>query len=82
MFPPLCFSAAEKHDGKQLSDVLSEDEYIDILKACVRVIPDHVVIHRLTGDGDKKLLAAPLWSGDKKHVWNRIRNDMIKGVFP
>ncbi len=27
MFPPLCFSAAEKHDGKQLSDVLSEDEY-------------------------------------------------------
>lgn len=53
--------------------VLSEDEYLDILEQCLRVIPDHVVIHRLTGDGDKRLLVAPLWSGDKKHVWNRIR---------
>ena len=65
----------EFQEGKV--SVLSEDEYIDILKACVRVIPDHVVIHRLTGDGDKKLLAAPLWSGDKKHVWNRIRTEVI-----
>ena len=53
--------------------VLSEDEYLDILEQCFRVIPEHVVIHRLTGDGDKRLLVAPLWSGDKKHVWNRIR---------
>ena len=56
--------------------VLSEDEYIDILKACVRVIPENVVIHRLTGDGDKRILIAPLWSGDKKHVWNRIRKEV------
>ncbi len=57
--------------------VLSEDEYIDILKECVKVIPDNVVIHRLTGDGDKRLLIAPLWSADKKHVINRIRNEVI-----
>ena len=57
--------------------VLSEDEYIDILKQCVRIIPDNVIIHRLTGDGDKKLLIAPLWSADKKHVWNRIQREVI-----
>ena len=57
--------------------VLSEDEYIDILKACISVIPEHVVLHRLTGDGDKRLLVAPLWSGDKKRVWNRIKNEIL-----
>ena len=60
-----------------LVKILSEDEYIDILKSCVAVIPENVVIHRLTGDGDKKLLVAPLWSGDKKHVYNRIKNEVI-----
>ena len=58
-------------------DVLTEDEYIDILKDCVKIIPDNVVIHRLTGDGDKRILAAPLWSGDKKHMINRIRNEIL-----
>ena len=53
--------------------VLTEDEYIDILKKCAEIIPDNVVVHRLTGDGDKKILIAPLWSGNKKHVLNRIR---------
>ena len=57
--------------------VLSEDEYIEVLKACVKVIPDTVVIHRLTGDGDKRLLIAPLWSGDKKHVLNRIHKEVL-----
>ena len=59
-------------------DVLTEEAYIDILKACVKVIPEDVVIHRLTGDGDKKLLVAPLWSADKKHVINRIYKDVIR----
>lgn len=57
--------------------VLTEDEYIRILKECVCLIPDNMVIHRLTGDGDKRILVAPLWSGDKKHVINRIRNEII-----
>lgn len=57
--------------------VLSEDEYIDILKECVKIIPDDIVIHRLTGDGDKKLLIAPLWSADKKHVRNRIQKEVL-----
>ena len=60
-----------------LVNVMTEDEYIDILKECVKIIPDDVVIHRLTGDGDKKLLIAPLWSAYKKHVWNRIRKEVL-----
>lgn len=53
-------------------DVLSLEEYTSILKHCVEIIPDNVVIHRLTGDGAKKDLIAPLWSADKKHVLNTI----------
>ncbi len=55
---------------------LTEDEYIDILKACVGCIPDSVVVHRLTGDGDKRILIAPMWSADKKHVLNRISREI------
>ena len=58
-------------------EVLTEDEYINILKECVKIIPENVVIHRLTGDGDKKILTAPLWSGDKKHMINRIRKEVL-----
>ena len=53
-------------------DVLSLEEYTSIIKHCVEIIPESVVIHRLTGDGAKKDLIAPLWSADKKHVLNTI----------
>ncbi len=52
--------------------VLELDEYIDLVKACVEIIPKDIVIHRLTGDGAKKDLIAPLWSADKKNVLNNI----------
>ena len=58
-------------------EALTEDEYIDILKACVAVIPEDVIVHRLTGDGDKKILVAPLWSANKKRVWNRIQKEVL-----
>lgn len=48
------------------------EEYIDIIKDCVEIIPKNIVIHRLTGDGAKKDLIAPLWSADKKNVLNKI----------
>ncbi|MGN0533663.1 MAG: TIGR01212 family radical SAM protein [Eubacterium sp.] len=50
----------------------SLEEYVDIIKSCVEIIPEGVVIHRLTGDGAKKDLVAPLWSADKKNVLNKI----------
>lgn len=53
-------------------EVLSMEEYLDIIKSCVDIIPKNVVIHRLTGDGAKKDLIAPLWSADKKRALNAI----------
>ena len=58
-------------------DVLELEEYVDLVKECVALIPPQVVIHRITGDGDKKLLIAPLWSADKKTVLNTIRSAFI-----
>lgn len=51
---------------------LELSEYVDILEKCLRLLPKEVVVHRLTGDGDKKLLLAPTWSADKKAVLNLI----------
>ena len=51
---------------------LEMEEYIDLLCDCIEILPENVVVHRLTGDGDKKLLIAPLWSADKKRVLNSI----------
>lgn len=62
--------ADEYYRGKV--KVLAFDEYLDIIKACIDIIPDNIVIHRLTGDGAKKDLIAPLWSADKKRVLNAI----------
>lgn len=62
--------AEEYNDGK--IRVLEFDEYIDLIKECVKIIPSNVVVHRLTGDGAKKDLLAPLWSADKKKVLNSI----------
>lgn len=58
------------NDG--LFKTLSMEEYIDTLCDCIEILPKNVVVHRLTGDGDKKLLVAPLWSADKKRVLNSI----------
>lgn len=43
-------------------------EYADALDACLAVLPAETVVHRITGDGAKKDLIAPLWSADKKRV--------------
>lgn len=53
--------------------VLEKEEYIPLLAECVQRMPPDMVIHRLTGDGDKRTLIAPLWSADKKRVLNDIR---------
>ncbi len=48
------------------------EEYCHLLADCLRVLPAHVVVHRLTGDGAKKDLIAPLWTGDKKRALNTM----------
>lgn len=53
-------------------EVFSLKEYGAVLKQCISVLPEHMVVHRITGDGAKKDLIAPLWSGDKKRVLNYL----------
>lgn len=48
------------------------EEYCQFLVTCIEHVPAHIVLHRITGDGPKRLLLAPAWSGDKKRVLNRI----------
>lgn len=68
--------AIDYENGK--FDVLTLEEYTDIIVKCVRIIPENVVVHRLTGDGAKKDLIAPLWSADKKNVLNTINRKLNK----
>ena len=65
---------------------LTMDAYIDLLLDCIAHLREDVVVHRLTGDGDKRLLLAPLWSADKKTVLNTVHRRMrereiIQGKF-
>ena len=46
--------------------IFSMDEYIELLIECIRLLPPDMVIHRISGDGPKKLLVAPEWSGNKR----------------
>lgn len=58
--------------AKGAFQAMEEETYISIVCDIIARLPENVVIHRLTGDGDKKQLIAPLWSLDKRHVLNRI----------
>ena len=62
--------ARDYEEGK--FTVFSLEDYGEVLKKCISVLPEHMVIHRITGDGAKKDLIAPLWSGDKKRVLNYL----------
>ena len=62
------------HAGK--FDCLTLEEYTHWLKQCLRELPPRVVVHRITGDGAKRDLIAPLWSADKKRVLNYLRQHL------
>lgn len=56
---------------------LTLEAYAKILKDCIAVLPAQTVVHRITGDGAKKDLIAPLWSADKKKTLNFL-NQYLK----
>jgi len=58
---------------------LELEEYAVILKACLSALPPHIVVHRITGDGAKRDLIAPLWSADKKRVLNFLNSYLKNG---
>ena len=57
---------------------LSMSEYGDWLCACIKELPIHVTVHRITGDGAKRNLVAPLWSADKKRVLNYLNKRLTE----
>ena len=57
---------------------LSLEEYAEILKKCILELPPETVVHRITGDGAKRDLIAPLWSADKKKTLNYLHNYLKK----
>lgn len=57
---------------KERLHIMTLEEYIDVLVDSVKLLPKDMIVHRLTGDGDKRTLVAPLWSADKKRVLNNI----------
>lgn len=57
---------------KEPFPVFSLEEYVDLVLECVAHLPESVVIHRISGDGPKSLLLAPLWSGNKRLVLNTM----------
>ncbi len=64
--------------------VLGMDEYFELLSKCLERLRPDIIIHRLTGDGDKKTLIAPMWSGDKHRVLNGFNrymqeHDIVQG---
>ena len=57
---------------------LSMEEYGDWLCACMKEVPPHITVHRITGDGAKRNLVAPLWSADKKRVLNYLNKRLAE----
>ena len=56
--------------------VLDKEEYLDILVDCLEHLSPKIVVHRVTGDGPKRILIAPTWSGNKRDVLNSLHRLM------
>ena len=66
--------AQEYLEGK--FHVYEREEYLNLLIRCIEHLDPEIVIHRMTGDGPKELLLAPLWTGRKREVLNLLHHQM------
>ncbi len=73
-------------EGTDLADIyraggfktMEMDEYVSLAADCIQRLPADMVVHRLTGDGPKRILVAPEWSGDKKRVLVALDRELRK----
>ena len=65
--------ANDYNEGK--FEALSLEEYVNTVVDIIEILPPEMVVHRITGDGPKDLLIAPLWSTNKKNVLNSIMKE-------
>ena len=68
---------AKMYENKEFK-TLSREEYVDIIVDALEIIPPKIIIQRLTGDGKKEDLIAPLWSLKKFCVLNEIDKEMVR----
>ncbi|MGI6117630.1 MAG: TIGR01212 family radical SAM protein [Bilifractor sp.] len=68
--------AEEYERGAEDIHILTLGEYCSLVADCLELLPEETVIHRLTGDGPKRLLVEPKWSGDKKRVLNALNREI------
>ncbi len=66
---------------KKMFRTLTPDEYLDYITEALSILPPDMVIHRVTGDGPKDLLIAPLWSANKRMVLNSLHKKMKQNIF-
>lgn len=62
-------------------ETLEMDAYVKLVAECLALLPEDMVVHRMTGDGDKRTLVAPLWSADKKRVLNALNAQIRASGF-
>lgn len=57
-------------------ECMDMDTYINLIYKCIEIIPKNIAIHRMTGDGDKRTLIAPIWSANKRRVLNALNKKL------
>ena len=77
----LKYTDLEAEYNKGLIEVLSMEEYISLLKKAIDIIPESIIIHRLTGDPPKSLIIQPLWCTNKKMMLNEVNKILCKGSY-
>lgn len=70
------YKAMQEEEREKVFACHTMDAYLDLVIECLKIIPESVVVHRLTGDGPKRILIAPKWSGNKKAVLNALRKKL------
>lgn len=63
-------------EGQEFISPMTMEAYIDLVIDCVEHLSPEITIHRLTGDGPKELLLAPMWSTRKRTVLNEIHKEL------
>ena len=74
-------ASEDSRDNAPALHIMSLPEYGDLLVDALRLLPPETVVHRITGDGPKRLLLAPKWCSDKKKVLNYLRKRIREELF-
>ena len=72
-------SSLAQEYGRSPFPLLSLEEYTSLAAQSIRILPEEMVIHRMTGDGPGDLLIAPDWVRNKKKVLNTINRKLRSG---